>query len=612
MSGKFPRNTYTSFSQRYFSLRHTFIRHQTTIPHLSTSNLNNTVSKNSGLNINDKFNEFDLELNDLNSYEIFQNSQDRIFQSSEFRSLSLSKHGSLIQDDEIQNIQSDKIKFENSLEFLLDEEELNVNFVSDKETYTKKSKKGLNNSFKYAMQQNPGETKQLKKLRISQDYKVKNSCINEFYQSIIGNEKSIKDFNFSLPQFPIDLNLKTLKYYLIEVNAIDFTYDFNRYENIIYKQMDELLKNINKLDGLIDIEILHQFLKFFSNYPNEWKIFKIITKFEKMGIFPNRNTLHLLIYKLKDIKNTVYKKKILKLYLEIGIEKWKISPDLTTRILIHDCESPSKNRLALAKILINEGVDKSILEWSMYEDYIIIFINNSIEKGNKTQNFEKAIEHLTHLKLIDKKNLEIKRLFKIYIHSLTYMNQESSAINEILTTNKQDLVTTECWDIIIQRLLETKQIWSCFALVNILELKNGIEKRRIIFKILQNYKIIYDFFTKENIKKYNKSLLFCYIMMILQKKIDIETLPVSELINNILESNGPFKEEIYININKEFQNLKFWKSIDDSYNCYIFSLYLSCESNSNFIKRLWRVYDIEDQKIYAGDESIDPLLFPWM
>lgn len=100
--------------------------------------------------------------------------------------------------------------------------------------------------------------------------------------------------------------------------------------------------------------------------------------------------------------------------------------------------------------------------------------------------------------------------------------------------------------------------------------------------------------------------------MILQKKIDIETLPVSELINNILESNGPFKEEIYININKEFQNLKFWKSIDDSYNCYISSLYLSCESNSNFIKRLWRVYDIEDQKIYAGDESIDPLLFPWM
>ncbi|KGK34776.1 hypothetical protein JL09_g6075 [Pichia kudriavzevii] len=105
-------------------------------------------------------------------------------------------------------------------------------------------------------------------------------------------------------------------------------------------------------------------------------IFKVIDAFEHLGIHPNKDTLHLLIYKLNDIKGLRWRKDLLNFYVLLGTRKWGVSPDKTTEVLSAIQSPPGRPRLAITKRLINEGIDDSYFQNTMFHDYVTIEIES--------------------------------------------------------------------------------------------------------------------------------------------------------------------------------------------------------------------------------------------
>lgn len=557
----------------------------------------NTKSARSIFNNNNKIN---------NGNEQIIANEGLLFQSSDFKSLSLSEHGSLIQEDErINTLKKNNFPI---MGYMMEEEELNLDHNYNESLdnqFPNRRKVNVRNSIRSSMRKNPNESPQFHMIRNSHDFKITSSSITEFYSKIINTENSIQDYNFELPKFPKDLNALTLKQYLIDVNSIDFSYDSKGYEDIVFYQIRGLIENITKLEGLLNIDIMHEFIKFFSNYSMTNTIFKIINDFEKNGVNPNRDTLHLLILKLSNISNLNSRKDLLKFYIFMGIKKWKISTDLLTQFLIYYIQKPSKKRLSIAKMLSNEGLHTNFLKYPMYEDYISI----ELDKDNKS-NFEKITKKLLRLKLIDGDTDKIK-LFRIYIKILTQKNRIGNALKEIEKYDKQ-YNTTECWEIIMNKLVKNREIWNCFAIINILKSDTKIDLRKIIFILLHDYRIMYEFFTKQKFKQTNTNLIFCYIIKLLQKLSESDFKPAMEFISRIKPNDDIINDEIENKIELEFEKVQIWRyGINDENYDRFFTDTENVNNEVDFIKRLWDVYDIEGGRQTIGMISVNPIIFPW-
>lgn len=530
--------------------------------------------------------------------------QNRIFQSSSFKTLSISDHGSLVQESrKTSNLlrQHSEESF-SSGGYLVDEEELNVNFPDYESPENGRKKRRTVNSIRSAMKKNPNESLTMSLVGKFHDYKIISSSLDEFYKEVIGDENSIKNYNFEIPIFPQSLDISSFRSYLCTVNSIDFSYDSKGYEKAVFYSMYYLAKNIHKLEGIADLNTMHHFLKYFCDHGMIRTAFKIIDMFESIGIMPNRQTLHLLIYKLNRISNQDSRKDLLKLYLIMGQRKWKCSTDLTTKALIYFIEKPSKKRLALAKSLRNEGVAHSLLKWEMLRDYVAIELNNR----SKTD-FRRMMSHLKRLALLEDNREQICKLFEIYIDTLVQRNKTGIALDQILAYPQYE--KTENWRSIMIQLFKNNEIWSCFAVVNIVKEKKKLDLRRVVFPLLHNYKKVYEFFTTQKFEKYDERYLYCNVMNLLQDLCHTEMTPVIDFISTVILKGEMPIETFQENIRKEFNQIQIWDGKNRKASRFfpIVSNRMAMDS----IMRLWDVYVTEGEKVSLDMLSVDPISFPW-
>ena len=528
-------------------------------------------------------------------------SRERIFQDSSFQTLRMSDHGSLIQNNGAGKSFLDDVFFSGG--YGVDEEELNVNFRRYESRGNEKTKRRPTNSIKSAMSRNPNETPLLKLSSEFHDYKIRESSINEFLESVVGDDNSIATYDFELPTLPSNLDNASFKNYLRLVNSIDFSYDSKGYEKLVFSHMYELVHNILKFEGIVDTEIMHHFIRYFCNYSMIRTVFRVIDKFEKVGITPNRNTLHLLIYKLDKISNPNSRKDLLRLYLIMGVRKWKVSTDLTTKALMYPLEKPSKRRLALAKALRNEGIEHLSMNWEMCRDYVAIELNNK----PKT-NFSKMAGHLRKLANIANSNKDMSKVFQIYIDTITHRNKTGIAFHEILAHPHYE--RTANWETIVLRLLEVNDIWGCFAVINTLVHRKGIDLRRVIFPLLHNYKQLYAFFTNRKFNKYNDKYLFCSVMSLLQELCHTKMTEVAAFVSSVRpEDEDTAIKSIDQEVREDFKRIRLWDRKSRDFAC--FSSIAGSRVKHADIMRLWDAYVLEGEQESLGILSVDPLSFPW-
>lgn len=526
---------------------------------------------------------------------------DRIFQNSEFQSLTLSKHGSLIQDRDEENEEINKYRT-NDLEYHDEEEELNISFGSllKRQHSDQREIRSLKQKFvKRALSNNPYEMAIFTKIREHHDKKIPPSSFTDFMANVIGSENSIKDYSFKIPEFPTELTTASFKKYLRDVNAIDFNYDLNNYEKIIFFQVFNLSKRLVKFDGIVDIEIMHEFIKFFGKYLMFRNVFKIIEKFEKMGIVPTRDTLHLLIYQLKGLDSWKVKSGILKTFMLLGLNIWKISPDITTSSIVYQINNPSKKRMGIGKALINEGGDKNGLELSLWED----FFTESIHTGHMGS-FDLVklygIKTLQKLININDNNTDI---FALYIKVLVRNNHESFAIGEII--NYPQYEQPENWRIVITNLIEQNEIWNCFAIVNLVYTKHkNIDIKMVILPLLNMYYKIYNFFKRQDFENHDTMVLYCCIMKILQELSGVEVENVKKFIDGILiREDAVVDKTVEDNIRRQFSEITVTaeQSIVDAYSAMDSNTKLKDTEKSRDIFRV----------DYKKKLCFDPSTFPW-
>lgn len=530
--------------------------------------------------------------------------QERIFQDSSFQTLSMSDHGSLVQD-----IQKESGSSKGFLDdvfsgggYSVDEEELNVNFRTYESRGNEKTKRHPVNSIKRAMSKNPNERKLLKLASAFNDYKIAESSIDEFYKCVVGDDNVIATYDFKMPIFPSELDNTSLKKYLKLVNSIDFSYDSKGYERLVFYDMYGLVYNIHKFEGIVDREIMHLFIKYFCNYSMIRTVFRVIDKFEKVGITPNRNTLHILIYKLGKISNLNSRKDLLQLYLIMGMKKWKVSTDLTTRALMYSVEKPSRKRLALAKALRNEGVDHSSMKWEMCRDYVTIEVNSRPKTS-----FSRMAGHIKKLANLGNSNEDMCKVFQIYIDTITHRNKTGTAFHEILAHPHYEGVAN--WETIVRQLLEANDIWGCLAVVNLLANRKGTDLRRVIFPLLHNYKQLYAFFTKQKFKKHHEKHLFCSVMTLLQELCHTKMTQAAAFVGSVQLEDNIVVGKIDREVREEFKQIRLWDGKCRDFSC--FSPIAGSHVGRTDIMRLWDAYVLEGERESMGMLSVDPLSFPW-
>lgn len=567
--------------------------------------------------INEDIQDIDLDLttnsqlfsidNDLN---IFQDGG--IFQNSEFKSLQLSNDGFLIQHEDNSNLK-DNHQFGSFA--ILDEEELNINnnnrdIQNRKKNVNEKRKSPFmsNSNLKCGNKtRNISRNNALKNIKLvnkHNDYKIANSLIHDFFQNVIQNEGSIKDYNYQIPNFPNELNLVNLKNYLKLINTIDYRYSISDNERLIFNQMLELSQNILKFDGLLDNEIMNEFIKYFGNRGMTRKIFKILNQFEKLGILPNRDTLHLLIYKLNKISHFQSRRNLLKLYLQLGIREWKISTDLTTKILITLITPPSKERLSIEKILINEGVDYKLLKWNVCEDYIIF------ETQTKNTKFKKFLKYLIKENIIKNTERDKKRAFSTYIRSLANDNSGSRAIFEI--GKYKDLESTQNWYDLMIKSIQEKEFWVSLAIMNHMHNRDDLDITQVIAPVFQKRREVYEFFTKQKLKSYSylneknerislddkelpQYMYFCLMKTL--EKVDGKNFEFADNFNG----NPSFIDMIMTDLTK----IKLWGP-STYYDQYANFSYIP---NVSKVRCLWDILEMNNGNYWYHPCKLNPLTF---
>lgn len=397
-----------------------------------------------------------------------------IFKDSEFQLLKLSDHGSLVPIED-----KNTLPFSSELAYLQDEEEL-------KHGRTKSDPVN-------ALTKNPNETLLIKRIRQNgvkaSAETIQKDWIN-FFQNIISNEKTIRNYNFELPEYPEYLELLSLKQYLQDINSISFDYDTKGRQQIVYNQLTDLLENLYKLDGMLDIDIMHEFIKFFGNFNDQLRIFKILKKFENLGILPNKDTLDLVIYKLNMIPHG-QRKYWLELYLRLGTKEWNVVTDLRTRALVCILKNPSKERLATFKAIMNEGFPYEFLKWQYIED--ILFLNVSQRRFDFDKIFKKMIKEglaSTFDKL---------QIFEIFVKQLALNKYSIISINQIIL--HQELETSDCWATVIETLILNNKIWEAYAVLNYAQ-DRRIDLQKIVVLFLRHRKrVYYAFYELQNSEK---------------------------------------------------------------------------------------------------------------
>lgn len=398
-----------------------------------------------------------------------------IFKNSEFQLLRVSEHGSLVQVED-----KETSYFGHEMLGYPDEEELRYTEGEDIPKFT-------------AILNNPNETRIMKRIRRNgrkitpESFKV---SWYDFQQNVICDEKVIKDYDFQPPIFPEEVNLFTLKRFLKSVNSISYEYDTKGYQGLIYHQMKEIKDNLNKFDGMLDIEIMHEFIKFFGNFTEQLQIFKILKKFEFLGILPNKDTLDLIIYKLNMMPQN-QRSFWLELYLQLGTNEWNVVTDLRTRALVCMLLEPSKKRLSTFKALINEGVQYEILKWHYIDDFL------SVEVERKKFNFDKIFSKLIgkDLGTADDK----LKTYQSYIKLLAQKKYSIIAINHVLVNN--ELETSDCWAALVEALISSDKIWEAYAVFNHAR-DRKIDLKKLVVIFLQHRKKVYLAFGKlEDLEK---------------------------------------------------------------------------------------------------------------
>lgn len=450
-----------------------------------------------------------------------------IFKDSEFHLLKVSEHGSLVPIED-----EDTLFASNELAYSHEEEELK---------HTK-----MNSNLTNALLKNPNETTLMRRLRRN---KVKMDSLtidvewNRFIRDIIGNERTVKDYNFELPKFPKRLETGSLKQYLQDINAISFEFDTKGRQQLVFYQMKDLLDNLYKLEGLLDIEILHEFVKFFGNFTDPLRIIKVLKKFELLGILPNKDTLDLMIYKLGMIPNG-QRQYWLQLYLQLGTFELNVKTDLRTRALVCMLENSSKERRAMLKAVINEGFPYDAVKWHYIED--IISLNVSQTKFDFNLIFSKLVKN--KLAYISDK----LKAFEIYIKLLAYEQHSILSINQILVN--PELETSDCWATFIEALILHDKIWEAYAVFNYARSRR-VDVHKIVVLFLKYRKRVYQVFYKLQdfekqeifleVEKYlislcDNDLKCCEKIMMDYETIRIDTKDMSNFIEkHINEMNKP-------------------------------------------------------------------------
>jgi hypothetical protein len=530
--------------------------------------------------------------------------QDKIFQNSQFRSLKLSEHGSLIQHEDNSNSNNHY----NNFLGIYDDEELNLDYFQHNTIENQLSNNNKGSFIRSSKPKNINELKRIKLINKHNDYKIEESSLNDFYENIIKIENSLHEYDYKIPEFPKEFNLPILKEYLKRVNLINCNFDIDGNEKLIFFQMKALSNNICKFEGIADNEIMHELIKYFANYRMIRSCFEILDKFEKIGIVPNKDTLHLLIFNLKKISNFKSRNELLKLYLNFAYKRWQISTDITTRILISTILQSSKERLSMEKVLVNEGVDYKYLKWNICEDYI----NIELDKRPKMV-FKKFQRFLIKKKIIQETVEDATTAFNIYIKTLAFKNRLGKAIYEISKNGK--LSNFQNWYDLIAELIRKNDFWNVLAIINHVQ-KQRDEKSfiKIVLLVVQNRSKLYEFFIRHDFRSNynnnnnnitNKELaqyMFNGVMELFEICCNREFKRVTRF------SKGLDDSVIKRKIIEDLQMIHLWEAEPDYKH---FAVLTNSPMNTNSMIKLWNVLQLSNENSELQSNIIDPLLFPY-
>lgn len=617
------------FGQRYRPIIRygAFVRTKSTIPTASTApkyeiepaQKDDDIFRLGHISVNS-----DPDYNGIEMGGIFQ--ETGIFQNSQFQSLSLSEHGSLILNKNdvstlplgqhelpvIRKNRWEEKRPSTPTERLLlagfgDEEELHVNFDVFENVGTGMDGRRFN-LINSTTKNNANESTAFRLIRKSHDYKQKASSIDDFKQQVIGDECSVRAFNFSFPVFPVDCDSAGFKTYLRHVNAIDFRYDVYGYEKVVFYQMLECADNIHKLEGLADIDILHEFIKFFSKYSMIRRIFKILEKFDNIGVKPNKDTLHLLIYGLKHISNLKSRQDLVHLYLVLSLQKWKISGDNTTKLLVYTISPPSKDRLSVGRALVNEGIGYDTVKWHFCEDYVELDLTNRVGAT-----FRPMVNFLIKSNVIQDSQEDRTTAFRIYVGCLLSRGMFRTAVAEVL--GHADVETCHNWADLVEKSIESKRVLEAIGVIN--HVKNNrrhLDLQCVLLPVLTHHKAIYAYFTKQ---KFNaKPVVRCAKD---RQQIDVYNIFMKTVVQALCIPHGecakffkgdcdPVSDET--GIKKQLESIQLWKHKDAVYAN--FSPLSRTNMGKSDMIRLWNVLELGEGAESRERLAVDPIAFPWL
>ena len=567
---------------------HEFLRYQTT----KTSKKKDTQSTHI---------QESNEYNDL-SESLYQ--RGNIFQNSKFESLTLSDDGSLLQNeinDKNRNNYDDMEESDEHFdEFSEDGLNVDLNYVNNllkmKEHEESKSDnleiqklfhedninkndgnlKQHDKSSEHALKMNPCEDPVIKLTRtnfLKAKYKLdknknceKEYSLDDFYGKVVKDKTKSIDFTFEVPQFPKHVNKENLYEYLKNVNSINLNYDLNNAGKTIHAQMNNLVHNILKLEGILDVNTMHEFLKFYLESRNNKVIFLLLFRFEKMNIIPTKDTLHLLIYESRKIRDKFVRKRIVERYIQMGIKKWEIPTDVVTKTLICISQNSSKKRLSMLKALVNEGLVYKDVKWQICEDYTTI----EFSEKNKKFTFDRFSKYLVRKKIIDDSREDKIEAFKIYIKNCVHYRLDGITFREL--RKYEELVTKETWILFIEGLLNDGKIWKCIATFNYICKQKKYEKKElaiIAFSLMNRYKAIHKHLARKarmgkleliNESKMSVDDLYSRIMKNIANKVKLRFAFVDEYLSTLLISSD---EQMDLIVKEKYKNIILSKKFTD-------------------------------------------------
>jgi hypothetical protein len=477
--------------------------------------------------------------NDLMVKPDITNGYETFFRSSQLRSLTSSEYTSFIPGDtnghstDQQHHHNKVIGYDMNDEMYVDLDMWSDTTKKTTEVGNKSAQHLIDSHLldKKASLSNPTESIQSVLVRRNYTKKNKSMSYEDFYGKVLDTQDKIIDFEFQLPPFPSEITEEKILRYLHAVNSIDMRYDIHNHSRRIYLQVINLLQNLHKLEGILDIHILHELIKFLGQYSMHNKIIDTINKFEAIGVLPNRNTLHLILYQLMVLPNYKAREKLLNFYLKLVILRWNVTTDLVTKALIYDIKKPSRKRLALGKQLINEGFAYEDIKWSICADYIVI----ELDKTAGMMDFSKFKRFLVKNGNLNDTYYDEIVLFDLYINELVERGLYQIAINEI--GKKSRLNLTECWMAIIDRLIERNEYWLSLAVFNLMKRdarRDEIELRRVAASFINHQLKFYGFFMRQpplHISKRNEEIFF-NVMRVIQRDSDVEFERFKQLLRN--------------------------------------------------------------------------------